>query len=392
MIMLLPLSAIAQGADPGVPAAEPGGPAAADGGIELPEGNRPVPSGLFDHYSEEGFPEDSRGLLVTGEDPEGWMVEMEGERYGSLLYAQFANRQRDAVLFARRGPISDTLPDGSEHPVPYGYGAVRMNTVLVSEVEAVREPHFSDNVKEYRHFPLTDFSLGGTVGLSGITLDLRYVHAEQYVGYLRGGISAFGPLWGRPYSTYLFPVHAGFGYRFPGPLTNILGDNHLTISADMLVGLGEPEGSGYDNPVFLPGVMVEIERSYYTGSAARDPGSAARDPGSAARDPGSAARDPGSAGREDYREDPRPFNYRVGAAALHLGLHFDFRNRVETGLVVLSAGITYRYNVIGPRIPEHTFKETREVYLSEEYLAQKERERQRREARIGRRSGDNDSP
>ena len=48
----------------------------------------------------------------------------------------------------------------------------------------------------------------------------------------------------------------------------------------------------------------------------------------------------------------------------------------------MDAAVGFRYNVVGPRIPEHPFKETRVVYLSEEYRQQILRQRELREQRM----------
>jgi hypothetical protein len=46
--------------------------------------------------------------------------------------------------------------------------------------------------------------------------------------------------------------------------------------------------------------------------------------------------------------------------------------------------VGFRYNVVGPRIPEHRFKETRVVYVSGEYRDQLSEQLRRRELRLER--------
>ena len=68
-------------------------------------------------------------------------------KFPFLLYAQFANRQRDAVFLARDGLVQDPLPDGSFVNIPYGYGALKTTTAYISLVEGIVVPHVSDNQK-----------------------------------------------------------------------------------------------------------------------------------------------------------------------------------------------------------------------------------------------------
>jgi hypothetical protein len=83
---------------------------------------------------------------------------MRGDPEAFLLYAQFANRQRDGVFLARNGTILEPGADGSLQEIPRGQGALKTNEVYISQVEGLFLPHLSDNVKAYRLFPLRDLS------------------------------------------------------------------------------------------------------------------------------------------------------------------------------------------------------------------------------------------
>ncbi len=84
----------------------------------------------------------------------------------------------------------------------------------------------------------------------------------------------------------------------------------------------------------------------------------------------------------DYREDPRPQNYHVRALNARVGVFVDLQNGAEFGWIKVDVSLGFRYNVVGPRIPEHPFKETRVVYVSEEYRRQILRQRELRELRM----------
>src|SRR5512132_1365743 len=96
----------------GQPGTEPSGPEGSGAALEIPEDLRPVadnrplipevpPDGV--RYDDNGFPEDPRGLLAVSPDGDAFSVGMRGEGFPFLLYAQFVNRQRDAVFLAREG-------------------------------------------------------------------------------------------------------------------------------------------------------------------------------------------------------------------------------------------------------------------------------------------------
>ncbi|MFW5688847.1 MAG: hypothetical protein ACOC1U_04670, partial [Spirochaetota bacterium] len=91
----------------------------------------------LDHYDDNGYPESVNGRLVLEPHPDGPLVTMQGDPDPYLLYAQYVNRQRDAVILARTGGVRDVLPSGNAVEIPYGYGAVRMNAVHASIVESL---------------------------------------------------------------------------------------------------------------------------------------------------------------------------------------------------------------------------------------------------------------
>lgn len=315
--------------------------------------------GEVSHYDLDGFPEDDAGQLVLAAHQEGPMVYLRGEDLGFLLYAQYVNQQRDAVFLARTGTIIDTLPDGSGHPIPFGYGAVKLNRVYVSVVEALLKPHISDNQKEYRAFPIEDLYAGAFVGIDGVGLAARYVLREMYTAHLQIGINPFGSaVAGSILNTYWVPIHLGAGYRFPGLFPEFLGQNLWTVGADLYAGLGDRDGDPATAPGFvLPGAFLDVERLLYDEHAVQ----------------------------VDFRTDPRPHNYRVNALNLRLGLYLDFPALVNGGgflKALLSFG--YQFTVLGPRIPEHEFKETKVLYVHDLYREDLERQRQRRAARAQR--------
>ena len=85
----------------------------------------------------------------------------------------------------------------------------------------------------------------------------------------------------------------------------------------------------------------------------------------------------------DYHDDPRPENYHVRALFVRVGVFVDVQNGSDTGnWIQVDAAVGFRYNVVGPHIPEHRFKETRVVYLSEEYRQQILRQRELRAKRM----------
>jgi hypothetical protein len=75
----------------------------------------------------------------------------------------------------------------------------------------------------------------------------------------------------------------------------------------------------------------------------------------------------------------------VNALSLRLGLYLDFPALVNGGgflKALLSFG--YQFNILGPQIPEHEFKETKVLFVHDLYREDLERQRQRRAARAKR--------
>jgi len=328
-----------------------------------PEGdNRPLlpegPGRLPDRWNDDGFPEDTRGLLFLQPAGGDYLVYLRSAADPFLLLAQFANRQRDAVFLAREGPVQDPLPDGSFRAIPYGFGALKTNAVYISLVEGLLLPHVSDNQKSYELFPLQDLYLGGSLGVAGLLAELRYVHRERGFGYAQAGASlAAGArgTWLAPYSYYSLLLRLGGGLQFPGLLENLIGDNHWSLGGDLLLGFGDADRDpATPAVVWLPGVFFELEKRNLLGSRAP----------------------------ADYREDPRPADYRVLALYLRVGGYLDLQNGRSSGYTKLDLSLGVRYNLVGPRIPQHRFKETRVVYLSEDYRGQLLEQRRKRELRL----------
>ena len=364
-------------AAPGVPSpaqavgqAEPGpaGPA-----LEIPDNlspeadNRPllpeVPvEGV--RYDDNGFPESQHGLLVVSPDGDGFAVRMQGVSFPFLLYAQFVNRQRDAVFLAREGLVKDALPDGTMQDIPYGYGALKTNTDWISVVEGQLPPHVSDNQKTFAQFPLRDLYLGVSLGIIGLQAEARYVDRERAFGYARAGLNFLGGLGGEgfaPLNYTRLSVDLGGGMAFPGLLENLIGENHWSVGGDLFLGLVDADG----NPatpavVWMPGVFFELEKRDLFGWG-----------------DGWAGFGP----KGDYHVDARPSNYHVRALIARVAMYLDLQNGASTGWVKVDVAVGFRYNVVGPRIPDHPFKETRVVYLSSEYRQQVLSQREQRELR-----------
>jgi hypothetical protein len=349
-------------------------PTGSDSAFEIPEdlspeaGNLPlmpeVPADAL-RYDDNGFPESPRGLLVVGSDPAGYSVLMRGVKFPFLLYAQFANRQRDAVFLARDGLVQDPLPDGSLMDIPYGYGALKTTTAYISLVEGLVLPHVSDNQKAYQRFPLRDLYLGASLGITGLLAEVRYVERERLLGYARAGWNFLGGVGGAglaPLNYSALNIHLGAGIEFPGLLENLIGQNHWSVGGDLFLGLGDADrDSSTPAVVWMPGVFFELEKRDLFGWGDRWAGFSPQD---------------------DYHDDPRPINYHVRALDARVGVYLDIQNGPDTGWIKVDAAIGFRYNVFGPRIPDHPFKETRVVYLREEYRQQVIHQRELREQRM----------
>jgi len=317
-------------------------------------------------YDDDGFPESPRGLLAVGPESAGYSLFMRGVKFPFLLYAQFVNRQRDAVFLAREGLVEDPLPDGSFMNILYGYGALKANTAYISVVEGIVLPHVSDNQKDYRQFPLRDVYLGASLGVTGLLAEARYVERERFLGYARAGWNFLGGLGGAamaPLNYTALSVHLGAGVEFPGLLENLIGQNHWSVGGEVRLGFGDADHDLLTpGVVWMPGVFFDLEKRDLFGWGDRWAGF-------------------GPQG--DYHDDPRPLNYHVRAPFVRVGVYVDIQNGSDTGSwIQVDAAIGFRYNVIGPHIPEHPFKETRVVYLSEEYRQQILRQREQRAKRM----------
>jgi hypothetical protein len=343
-----------------------------DSAFEIPEdlspeaGNLPlmpeVPPDSVRH-DDNGFPESPRGLLVVNPDPAGYSVLMRGVEFPFLLYVQFANRQRDSVFMARDGLVEDPLPDGSFANIPYGYGALKITTAYISVVEGIVLPHVSDDQKAYQQFPLRDLYLGASVGVTGLLAEVRYIERERILGYARAGWNFLGGVGGTalaPFNHSALSVHLGAGVESPGLLENLIGQNHWSVGGDLYLGFGNLDGQP-PAVIWMPGAFFELEMRDLFGWGDRWAGF-------------------GPQG--EYHDDARPLNYHVRALFARAGVYVDIQNGKDTGWIKVDAAVGFRYNVIGPRIPKHPFKETRVVYLSEEYRQQILHQRELREQRM----------
>lgn len=308
----------------------------------------------LDHFDERGYPVDSRGRLVFEEDDEGPLVYMEGEDFPFLLYAQYVNRQRDAVFLARTGPITDVLPDGSTYTVPFGYGSLKTSAISISVVEGLIVPHVSDARKDYEDFPLQDLYLGLGFGISGLKLGLRYVHTERWVARLESGVNLAGGFPGSGLiGAHWVPLHVGGGYRFPGLFDELFGPTLWTAGLDLLVGFGDRDLTPTTPVVSLmPGLTFEIERGLIDGEALD----------------------------RDYRSDPRPANHGLTTVALRLGLYFNLFVP-GSGVVYPTLDLSFSTNIVGPTIPDHAFNSTDIIFVHEQYREDIQRQLERREAR-----------
>jgi len=340
--------------------------------LEIPEDLTPetenAPAHLnqeLHHHDESGFPESVEGLLVVQEEAGEYLVTVKGDDFPYLLYAQFANRQRDGVFLARNGDIRDPLPSGDLHLIPYGSGALKINAVYFSLVEGLIVPHVSDNQKTYEPFPLKDLYVGGSVGVTGLLFETMYVYGERLALYAATGLNTFGWFdapWLAPINYYIFPLHLGAGVRFGGLMQRLLGANRCCTGAELLLGLGDGDGDdATPSLILIPGVFFEIEkRDLFGWGSGWD----------------------GFSERGDYREDPRPDNYHVRALYVRAALYVDLQTGSESGYVELNTAVGLRYNARGPRIPDHELKETRVVYVNDAYEEQIRAQRERRLERM----------
>lgn len=311
------------------------------------------------HHDEHGYPETRNGLLALESSPDGPILTMRGDPLPYLLYAQYVNRQRAAVFLARTGTVRDPLPDGGARAIPFGYGSLKRTTIYVSIVESLLLPHISDTQTEYADFPLIDLYVGGGFGLTGPSAQLRYVHTERYVGQVSIGYNPFrGATATSVLNRFIVPLHLSAGYRFPGAFPELLGENNWTVGADLMIGFGDRDGNPATPPgILVPGVVLDVERILFD-----------------------------SRGLErDFRTDPRPYNYRVNALLVRAGAYLNVGNLGSGELFYPVFSISYQVNAIGPRIPEHEFKETDVLFVNDVYREDLRRQTERREERANRR-------
>jgi hypothetical protein len=307
------------------------------------------------HYDAVGYPESYEGLLIVEQHPQAGPVTMVHGLKPHYLEAQFVTTQRDSVWLSRSGPIVDVLPNGTAYEIPYGYGAVKQSLSALTLVEAQLQPHISDNQKSYKVFPLEDIYLGATLSLVGLRADLRYVQKERYVGYVQAGLNLLGMAGAnvnRTYESFAVPIVVGGGLRYPS-LWSVLGTN-WTTGVEAVLGLGSIDNDpDTANVVFLPGLFHEFEWVFH-----RD------------------------VDVIDYRADARPYNYGVQSFYAKVGAYADFTGGA-TNSVLLDIHVGYRFNLHGPNIPQHAFKETQVTFASQRYVQRKLDEKQRQTALEG---------
>lgn len=345
-----------------------------DEGVAWPEGVEPLSEAMLmevaalgmdsltfdeavDHYDEYGYPEDRLGRLVLTRDDEGPLLTVRDDPVPYLLYAQFENRQRDAVFLARTGDHVDQMPNGDPFVVPYGFGAVKFSTISMSIVESLLIPHVSDARKHYEVFPLRDLYLGVGAGVTGLDLLARYVVRERIAAHVAVGINLFGGLrTGSILAAHWLPLRAGVGYRTPGPFRQLLGPTLVTFGGELLAGFFDRDNRP-TTPVasVVPGAFVAVERVLLHEQPAD----------------------------RDFRADPRPSNYRASSVRLQASLYLN-----PWGGPVLSPAISLdtTINLLGPAIPEHQFKHTEVLFVHDIYRDDLREQAERREARAQRAS------
>ena len=302
------------------------------------------------HFDELGYAESEDGFLIVELDPQAGPITLLHGTKPYYLEAQFVTTQRDAICLARDEAIFDVLPTGASHEISYGYGALKRSLSAVTLVEAMLQPHISDNRKSYEVFPLRDLYLGAVLSLVGVRGELRYVDTERYVvhGQLGLNLAALAGLKiNRTYGAFALPIVLGGGIRYPSILS-FLG-SHWTSGVELMLGLiGVDDDADTANAVALPGVFHEFEWTFEQESDV-----------------------------EDYRSDPRPYNYGVQSFYAKLGFYADFFGGAGEGFV-FDVHVGYRCNLIGPSIPEHDFKSTEITYASQRYTQRKQEEEIRR--------------
>ena len=191
---------------------------------------------------------------------------------------------------------------------------------------------------------------------------LRFVHQERLTLHARAGLNFLGGTSLAPLGYWAATVHLGAGAQFPGFLENLLGRNHWTVGGDLLLGLGDADrNAGTPTVVWMPGAFFELEKRDLFGWGDRWAGFGAQG---------------------DYHDDPRPLNYHARALYARVGVYLDLQNWVQAGPVLVDVSVGFRYNLVGPRIPPHRFKQTSLQYMSEEYREQVLLQREQRQKRI----------
>jgi hypothetical protein len=303
-----------------------------------------------DHYDDAGYPESAEGLLVVELDPSAGPITMVRGKQPHFIEAQFTNTQRDGILLARKGSLSDVLPSGAAHEIPYGYGAIKRSLSAITLVEAQLTPHISDNQKSYDTFALRDLYVGAALSLSGLRAEARWIEKERYVGFGQLGLNVAalaGAKINRTYGAFAVPITLGGGIRYPA-VVDILG-SHWTTGVELSVGLGAADDDkDTGNVIILPGLFHELEWTFE-----RD------------------------LGVQDYRTDPRPYNYGLHAIFLKLSAYANFFGAADSG-ILFDLLVGYRLNIVGPSIPPHEFKQTQTTYASDRYVKRKLEEEQRR--------------
>lgn len=308
----------------------------------------------LDHFDDDGFPESGNGLLVIEVDEEvGPIIIMQGDA-PHYVEAQFTNLQRDGVFLARTGDRDDPLPDGTSFTIPYGYGALKTTLSAVSLVEAQLKPHFSDNQKTHTLFPLTDLYLGGALSLTGPAVDTRFVYTENLTVYAQVGLNVLAMAGARvanTYGAYALGFTAGGGYRYPA-LVSFLG-SHWTSGAEVRLGAIDADNDPTTYPVVLmAGLVQELEWTLERPLEI-----------------------------EDYRSDARPSNWGLHSIFGKVGFYLDLiSGDGGSGLFLFDVSVGYRFNIVGPTVPPHAFKETTVTFASERYIKRKAEEEERRRA------------
>lgn len=289
------------------------------------------------NYDKDGFAQDKNGQLFWLDDAVlGRYTYLKDSDKLSLLYYQYSNQQRDGIILARWDGVMDNLPDGRALAIKRGYGAVKLNSVLLSGLKGVKRPHFGNNVKEYRHFTIQDWLLGFGFGVLGPEAELRFVSADTWVFYAHASLNILTSLELTPlYGSFGFKTGFGVGARIPAPIQlPLIGKHYWGLYLDMAVGLGGENS-------FIPGLFFEFTKCTFDDPNVK-------------------------------RKGGLPYNYHVNEYYLRFGVHLDTRENGSGTSFDLSLG--YRFAIRGSKIPGHEQKTTQTVYIHPEYRIQKDKE------------------